>query len=295
MDVTTIETKKNEKIALVVEGGGMKCAYSAGVLDGFLDYAITFPYAIGVSAGSANLVSYLAKQQSRAARFYTKHIKEPDYFGFRSLLKTGNLFGLQYIYGTLTNSDGDDPLDYETMMASDTDFHIVATDAKTGKPVYFQKKQLQKDNYLEIMASCAIPVVSRPVKINGRRYFDGGLSDALPIKKAWEEGCSKAVVISSKTRDYIKPAQKFSKLYKAVVRKYPKVVETIERRHIMYWQQQEYMYKMEKQGRVFVFNPSRSLKMSTYDMNPEENQALYQLGVEDFQRNKEALLAFMGK
>lgn len=283
------------KIGLVVEGGGMKCAYSAGVLDGFMDNDINFDYAVGVSAGSANMVSYLSHQRSRAARFYIDHIKEPGYFGIKSLLKTGNLFGLQYIYGTLTDSDGADPLDFEALMDNPTDFHIVATDADTGEPAYFPKSQMRKDDYREVMASSAIPVVSRPVELNGHRYFDGGLSDAIPVVKALEEGCDRLVVLSTKPRDYVKEPQKFSLLYKTVCAKYPNTVRIIKQRHIMYRIEQEYMYKLEDEGRAFLFNPSKAMKMGTYKMDKEANRRLYELGLSDFEEKKEQLKAFLSE
>ena len=100
-------TNTQKKIGLVVEGGGMKCAYNAGILDAFLDEGITFDYCIGVSGGSGNLASYLAGQRGRNLRFFTEHIHSPNYFGLRSLLKTGDLFGLKYIYGELTRREGD--------------------------------------------------------------------------------------------------------------------------------------------------------------------------------------------
>ena len=103
---------------LVLEGGGMKCAYTAGILDAMMDNGVTFDYCIGVSAGSANGVSFVAGQRGRNIRFYTEHINEKGYFGLSSFLKTGNLFGLQYIYGTLTNSGGADPLDFDAFMKS---------------------------------------------------------------------------------------------------------------------------------------------------------------------------------
>ena len=105
------------KTGLVVEGGGMKCAYSAGILDRFLDEHITFDYCIGVSAGSANTASYLAGQRGRNRRFYVEHLMEPGYMGVKNLLRTGQFFGLQYIYATLTNSDGADPIDYPAIAA----------------------------------------------------------------------------------------------------------------------------------------------------------------------------------
>ena len=119
------------KTGLIVEGGGMKCAYSAGILDRFLDDKITFDYCIGVSAGAANTLSYLAGQRGRNLRFYTVHLDDPRYLSVRSLLRTGNLFGLEYIYGTLTNSDGADPIDYDAIMKNQAEFYMQATDALT--------------------------------------------------------------------------------------------------------------------------------------------------------------------
>jgi len=117
------------KIGLVVEGGGMKCAYSAGILDKFLDDHIQFDYCIGVSAGAANTLSYLAGQRGRNLRFYTEHLSDPRYLSVHSLIRTGSLFGLQYIYGTLTNSDGKDPIDYDAIMKNPAEFYMPATNS----------------------------------------------------------------------------------------------------------------------------------------------------------------------
>lgn len=125
------------KIGLVVEGGGMKCAYSAGILDKFLDDHIQFDYCIGVSAGAANTLSYLAGQRGRNLRFYTEHLSDPRYLSVHSLIRTGSLFGLQYIYGTLTNSDGKDPIDYDAIMKNPAEFYMPATVPSPEQPLTF--------------------------------------------------------------------------------------------------------------------------------------------------------------
>ena len=175
------------KTGLVVEGGGMKCAYSAGILDKFLDDDITFSYCIGVSAGAANTLSYLAGQRGRNLRFYTEHLSDPRYLSVRSLLRTGNLFGLQYIYGTLTNSDGADPIDYDAIMKNPAEFYMPATDAATGRATYFSKYDIVRDDYRAVMASCALPGFCRPVKIGDRYYYDGGVADSIPLHHAIEQ------------------------------------------------------------------------------------------------------------
>ena len=205
------------KIGLVVEGGGMKCAYNAGILDAFLDAGISFDYCIGVSAGSGNLASYLAGQRGRNLRFFTEHIHSPRYFGLKSLMKTGDLFGLQYIYGELTCAEGQDPLDFNAFMKNPAEYEAVVTNALTGKPEYFGREMMKQDDYRLIMASSAIPVVCHPVELNGVPYFDGGLTDAIPVRRALEQGCGKLVVILSKNRDYVRKPQGMRRLYSRVL------------------------------------------------------------------------------
>lgn len=281
------------KTGLVVEGGGMKCAYSAGILDRFLDETIHFDYCIGVSAGSANTASYLAGQRGRNLRFYVDHLHESGYMGVKNLLKTGQFFGLQYIYATLTNSDGADPLDYEAIMKNPSEFEIAATDATTGKAVYFSKRDLKQDDYRAIMASCALPVMCRPVHFQEGIYFDGGLSDAIPANRAFHKGCDRIVVILSKPRNYVRKPQSFRSVYRHALRKYPKVSAALDNRHITYTQNFNEVMDYEKAGRAFIFAPSKELKMSTYARDEKLEQELYDLGVSDFNESITNLKSFL--
>lgn len=283
------------KIGLVVEGGGMKCAYSAGVLDVFLDNGITFDYCIGVSAGSANTASFMGGQRGRSERFYTKHIKEPMYFGVKSLLKNGNLFNLQYIYGTLSNEDGNDPLDYDKVMENPAEFEVVATNALTGKPAYFGKSEMIRNNYVHIMASSAIPIVSKPVFIGGVPYYDGGVSDSIPVQRAFDQGCDKVVCVLSKSRNYVKQPGKGSALYSLFCSKYPNAVKAMKNRYLMYKENQDTMFAAEKEGRAFLFSLETDLKISTYKMDAAVNRSLYELGLADGQEKLEELQSFMKK
>ena len=179
---------KKPKIGLVLEGGGMKCAYGAGILDCFQEAGIEFDYCIGVSAGSGNGMSFLARQHGRNLRFYTEHTSDPRYFGLKPLIEEGGIFGIEFIYNELSKSTGKDPLDYETFAANPCDFEVVATDAETGKAVYFQKSDIQKDDYRVIMCSACLPAVTKPVHFRGRYYFDGGVADSIPCDRAFERG-----------------------------------------------------------------------------------------------------------
>lgn len=281
------------KIGLVVEGGGMKCAYNAGILDAFLDAGISFDYCIGVSAGSGNLASYLAGQRGRNLRFFTEHIHSPRYFGLKSLMKTGDLFGLQYIYGGLTCAEGQDPLDFNAFMKNPAEYEAVVTNALTGKPEYFGREMMKQDDYRLIMASSAIPVVCHPVELNGVPYFDGGLTDAIPVRRALEQGCGKLVVILSKNRDYVRKPQGMRRLYSRVCRSYPNIVDAIERRHIVYNENMKDVFFLERQGVAFVFAASEPIHVGTYSIKEDAERELYDLGLRDFAQQREQLQAFL--
>lgn len=281
------------KIGLVVEGGGMKCACNAAILDAFLDNGIAFDYCIGVSAGAGNLVSYLAGQRGRNLRFFTEHIHDPEYFGLKSLLKTGDLFGIRHIYGDLTRAGGKDPLDFPAFLKNPAEYEAVVTNALTGEPEYFGKDAMKQDDYRLIMASSAIPAVCRPVELNGVPYFDGGISDAIPVSRALEKGCDRLVVILSKPRDYVRKPQGMRFLYALRCRRYSNIVSQIDQRHIAYNHNLQEVFALEQQGKAFVFAPSRPIHVGTYSMNEQMERELYALGMEDFAKQEEAFANFM--
>lgn len=281
------------RIGLVVEGGGMKCAYGAAVLDRFLDDHISFYYVSGVSAGSANAASFLGGQRGRNLRYYTEHLKEKGYFGFGSFLKTGDLFGLDYIYSTSTNSDGNDPLNWKGVEANPSRYEVVATNALTGEPHYFDKSEMHQDDYQIIKASCALPAACRPRFVNGTPYYDGGVSDSIPADRALSQGCDKVVLILSKPRDFQKKPEGMRWFYTIRCRKYPKIVELLNNRHIAYMKIFRHVFDLEKEGKAFIFCPSEHLPMDTYAMDAEANQNLYNLGLKDYETLRKDFLKFM--
>lgn len=283
------------KTGLLVEGGGMKCAYSAGVLDALMENGITFDYVIGVSAGAANAASFMAGQIGRNKRFYTEFVTDPEYFGVKSFLKTHDGFNLKYIYADLTNEGGAAELYYDKVMENPAEYEIVATNAITGKPHYFKKEELKRNDYKQIMASSAIPALCRPVFIDGVPYYDGGISDALPLRRAFDCGCERVVCLLSKSRNYIKKPEKMKAMYTIMCKKYPNTIKDMNNRYIMYKREQDFMYKAEEKGRAFIFSLETDLKLSTYTMDPNINGQLYDLGVQDFYKKEEGLKEFLRK
>ena len=271
----------------------MKCAYNAGILDAFLDNDIGFDYVIGVSAGSANAASYLAGQRGRNIRFYTLHNRSPEYFGARPFFRDGNLFNLPYVYGDLTNSDGIDPIDHKAMMDNPAEFRIVATDAMTGLPRYFSKDEIVRDDYRVIMASCAMPAACRPVIIDGRPYYDGGVSDSIPIARALADGCDRVVAILSNPRDFVKRPERTRPAYTVLCRQYPDIVRDLDRRHKDYNRAKELLLRLESEGRAFVFAPP--FRLGTFTTDKAELRELYNIAVADCCARGQELEEFLNK
>ena len=282
------------KTGLIIEGGGMKCSYTAGILDQFLEEGLHFPYVIGVSAGAACAASFLARQEDRNRRFFVEYAQDPRYLSFANFRKTGNYFGLKYIYGELANSDGKDPLDYPAFMANDSEAYFVATDAETGEPHYFSKSDVFQDDYRVFMASSAIPGACKPVKIEDRLYFDGGVSDPLPVRTAVKMGCDRLVVLLCRPYTIVRTEQKVPFLFRRLIRKYPDVLEAIRYRHKYYNDSLQLARKMEAEGRAFILSPSEELPVTTYTTDPALLQSIYETGVSDYNEKYEKLLSFLG-
>lgn len=281
------------KTGLIVEGGGMKCAYSAGVLDVFIEKGINFDVVSGVSAGAANAISYLAGQRERCRRFYSIHSMSKKYASVENLIRTGSFFGLNYIYRDLSNSDGADPINFKAVMANPAEFLVPATDAATGKTHIFTKDEISQDDYRVIMASCALPVMSEPVEIDGHLYFDGGVSNSIPVNEMKKAGCDKIVVLFSKPDGYIMKPQPHRLVYTFAMRKYPRIIWALNHRHEKYNRQINDVRRMEWQGKAFTYAPSADIKVSTYKVDQQTMEALYQNGRRDAESKMEELKKFL--
>lgn len=272
-------------IGLVDIGGGMRGVYTSGIYDYLLDNDVKIDYCIGVSSGSGNLITFVARQRGRGGKFYTDYAFDKDYMGVRSVLKTGNLINLNYIYSEVTNSTGKDPLDYEAFMNNECRFTCVATEAKTAQPRYFTKEDFKKDDYTALKAACALPVACRPVKIGDKKYFDGGVSDPIPIKKAFADGCDKVIVCITKPRHERKT--KINWLANILVANHRKVLDNILIMHNMYNNGIEELLELERQGKVLVVDPAECFGIDTIKRDKDGMKRLYELGYSDGKKIEE--------
>ena len=277
------------KIGIIDVGGGLRGSYTAGIYDWCTDNGISFDYCMGISAGSANLSSFLAGQRGRNLKFYTEYNLRSESMGLKNFVKERNFVDLEYVYGALSNSDGEYPLDYEAMMANPAEFTIVATDAGSGKPHYFTKADLVKDELSPIKASSCVPAANRPYPIGGRLYYDGGISDPIPIEKCFADGCDKVVLLLTRPKDYERDPDKDRLTSKLIERKYPAAAKAMSQRAIRYntelWLAKQY----EKEGRVLIIAPDDIGGMNTLTKDKDMIEELYHKGFAD----AEALKGFV--
>ena len=280
------------KAGLVVEGGGMRGVYSAGVLDFFIEKDLFFENNYGVSAGACHLCSYLAKQYKRAFRVNVDYLDDKRYCSVHSLLKTGNLFGAEMLYDIIPNEL--DLFDYDTYNKNESNFYAVITNINTGKPEYVKIGDLKKD-IIYVRASSSLPLLAQNVKINDKEYLDGGISDSIPIKKSIADGNKKNIVILTRDNTYRKNKNSLMPVMKLKYKKYPNFVKSMADRHVVYNETLDFIKELEKNGDVFVIRPKKPVTIGRTEKNREKLEALYNDGYNDAKDCYEDLLRYLGK
>lgn len=264
------------KKGLVLEGGGHRGIFTAGILDVFLENDITFDGVVGVSAGAVHGASFLSKQKGRSLRYTKKYCGDKRYMGFGSLLKTGNFFNVDFCYYQLPKVL--DPFDNETFEQQETAYYTVSTDVESGKAVYHQCKSLRDDDIKWIAASASMPLVAKIVEIQGQKLLDGGVADSIPFQAFREKGYEKNVVILTQPKGYEKSANSMLPLIKVLYKKYPNFVKAVEERHVIYNQQLKDLEKLAESGEVYILRPKTDLVASRTEKNPEKIQETYDQG-----------------
>ena len=265
------------KTGIIDVGGGLRGAFGTGVFDFLLDEGIHFPYYVGVSAGAGNIVSHLAGQRSRNLRFYTDYAQRKQYMGLGNLLRRGSYIDLDYVYSTLADEDGEDPLDYDAFAANPAALKVVVTDAETGAPVYFDKSAIHRNGYDVLKASSCLPGVCKPYMIGGKACFDGGISDPIPVKKALADGCDKVIVVLTRPADFVRAPGK-DPLFAKLIRRYPAAAAALKRRHITYNESMDFVRQLEREGRACVIAPDDCCGVSTLTRDIDAIRRLYEKG-----------------
>lgn len=279
------------KKGLILEGGAMRGLFTAGVMDVFMENGIEFDAAIGVSAGAAFGCNYKSRQIGRVIRYNKRFAKDPRFCSFRSLIKTGDLFGAEFCYHTIP--DTLDLFDNEAYIDNPMDFYVVVTDVETGKAVYINSDEAGDDALECFRASASMPLVSRPVEIKGKKYLDGGIADSVPIQYFESIGFEKNVIILTQPKGYVKKPSSVAKVMKYALKEYPNVVKTMENRHIEYNDTLAYIEEREKSGAAYVIRPDAPLEIGRIEHNPDTMQKVYDMGRKIAERHLEKIKEFI--
>ncbi|CDQ19941.1 patatin-like phospholipase family protein [Halobacillus karajensis] len=280
-----------EDIGLVLEGGGMRGAYTAGVLDFFLDQDIHIPYVVGASAGACNGSSYVAKQRGRNYKVIVEYGSHPEYISYKRMLTKRQLFGMDFIFDKLPNQLV--PFDYETFRTQETRFVVSTTDMKTGKPLYYDRFP-DRDSLLKIIrASSSLPMVAPSIHYDGHVLMDGGITDPIPIGISKEHGNKKQVVVFTRNDGYIKGRMKGGWYLNRKYKQFPLFAKALLERHIRYNQQLQQVKKAEEAGEAFVIRPLRPLKVSRIERNRDRLHHLYIQGYEEAAAHADRLERFL--
>ncbi|BDR54340.1 patatin family protein [Bombiscardovia apis] len=267
-----------QKTAIIDVGGGFRGVYAAGVLDRVMDMGIAFDHCYGVSAGSANLSSYLSGQPGRTYRFYSVFSARKEYASPGNFMKEHNFANLDYVYGTLSNSDGEYPLDYPALRDNPAQFTVVAMDALTGEAKYFDKSDIHQDDYSVMKASSSVPVANQPYVIDGVPYYDGGMADPIPVSKALVDGADKVVIVLTRQRDYERSPKPDVLPARILSRTYPKAAESLQNRYDLYNSELELAHRLEEAGKVLIVAPDDLCGLNTLNRSQEGIERMYRKG-----------------
>lgn len=279
------------KKGLILEGGAMRGMFTAGVLDVMMENGIEYDGIIGVSAGAAFGCNYKSKQIGRAIRYNMQFCRDKRFSGIKSLLKTGNIFNTEFAYGEVPLKY--DVFDFDTYESNPMDFYVVCTDIETGQPVYHNYGGRDDHCFDWIRASASMPLVSQIVEIEGRKLLDGGIADSIPVKYFESIGYDRNVAVLTQPANYRKQKNRLMPLVRQIYRQYPKLVETMASRHLVYNETLTYIEAQEKQGKLFVIRPKETLRIGKVEKNPDKLKEIYDLGRETAAAQMAELKAYL--
>lgn len=285
-------------IGLVLEGGGMRGVYTAGVLDFFIERNLYFPYVVGVSAGACTGTSYISKQNGRNKVALIDYVHYPGFFGLRNLMREKSLFGMKLIFEDIPNKF--EPFNFECFFKSKQKFIIATTDCETGEAYYIDKDELRRFNSPEdrndkmlqaVKASSSLPFISPSVQLDGRQLIDGGIADPIPIKKAQEDGMIRNVVIL--TRDELYKKKRFN--YKIISKKFysDKLNNILVNRFTHYNSTLDYIEQLQIDKKAFVIRPKYPLNINRFERNQYKLHQAYSLGYDDAAESYQELLKWI--
>ena len=278
--------------ALVLEGGGLRGIFSAGVLRRFMDDKLYCDYVIGVSMGACSAANYVSRQPERNRIVNTRFLRDRRYLSYARLLAGGDLFGMDFIFREIPHRLV--PFDFDTFYASPVRLVTVATDCVTGEAVYYEKSDLGTDYLTVLKASSSLPFIARPVTFRGRTLMDGGLADSVPVRKAVADGREKRIVVLTRPKGYRKKASRMPAVLLRRYRRFPGLLDAMSSRHRVYNETMDYIDDLEEAGEAFVIRPEGKPAAERVEKDKDKVYLTYDEGYDTASRLFPRLRAYLG-
>ena len=277
--------------ALVLEGGAMRGMFTCGVIDVFMENDIVFDACVGVSAGAVFGCNYKSRQIGRGIRYNKKYCRDRRYGTIRSLISTGDIYDTELCYRLIP--DELDPFDRDAVKDNPMRFYTVATDILTGETVFHELKDGGERDIEWLRASASMPLVSKTVDIGERKLLDGGITDPIPYRFIEKKGYDRIVIVLTQPRGFRKKLSKMQPIIGTAMKKYPRLIEAMKRRHTVYNAQVREVTRRENEGKALVIRPPVSLGISRTEHDPEELERVYQLGRAEAEKRLEDIRRYI--
>lgn len=253
---------------IVLEGGTFRPVFSAGVMDALLSENILLPYCIGVSAGISNGFSYISKQPQRNLEIMQKYRNDKRYMSRSNLRKYKSVFGLDFVFDEIPNKLI--PFDKETFFSYKGKCLVGVTNAETGQPEYKDAMEAD-DKFTMLRATCALPMFFPAIEMDGNKYYDGGISDPIPVQKALDDGCDKVLIVLTQPRGFVKRFGKYDRLGARVLgRRYPEIRRAIMERPERYNEVVKFCEELVKEKKAIIIRPNHLLNSFESDVRKLE-------------------------
>ena len=290
-----VEQKANNagKVAMVLEGGSLRCQFTAGVLDVFMENGVEVSACYGVSAGALSGLNYKSRQIGRANRVNLAFCNDSRYMGAKSFATSGSVVGYDFLLNDI--QDRLDPFDNDAFEKNPMSLYAVATDVVFGTPAYLPVENAVLD-VDALRATTSLPLMTQPVEMGDAIYLDGGVADSVPVEHALEDaGFDRAIVVLTQDRTYKKGPYEFLAAAHARYAAYPYLLEALENRHERYNEQREHIWEYERQGRALVIAPPQPVEVGHIEHDPAKLLALYIQGRQEGKRRLDEVRAFISK
>ncbi len=288
-----VEVVLVEGFGLVLEGGGSRGTYTAGVLDAFIENKIEIPYVIGVSIGAYNGASYISKQIGRNYRVFSNYINDKRFLDFSRVLKGGKAVNSRFVFDYINRLG--DPFDYNKFFGAGKKFIVVGTNCLTGEAVYFDRDCLKGAGEIDevIRASCSLPFVTDVVNFKNMELLDGGISDSIPFLKAFLDGNRKIIVVLTHPKDYEEPKGWYHLASSLIYKKYPKLTNALKERAQNYNESVLFLELLEKIGKAYIIRPAK-MEVSILDKDRKNMKYSYDTGYNQVLNEIYSIKKFLG-